>query len=466
MQRAYDAATKDRLNYGWRAVNQAAQLEDGMSRDMLRARARDLERNSDILNGTIAALERNVVGSGLRVQARIKENEELNRQIEDLWERWCLPYHCDAQQDLSWDEICRLVVRRLYVDGGILLVKRYVPGRVIPFCLQVLEVDEIDTTRFSPRKKGNTVVDGIELNRYGQREGIWIRQYGLDGNQQMESVFLESSEVIYYWKKTRPSQRREVSRFASSLARVRDIDGILEAVSMKERISACLAVFIKKVRPGPGDAGRGSRLKDARSGYDGKMLTPGLVTELEPGDDIAAVTPPNQGSGASEYARLQQRLVASGQGLSYESTARDLSGVNYSAARQGLIEDDTTYGIERKSLIQHVLREVYNTFIVSAVISGALVIPDFWARKQEYLRHEWVPPGRKWIDPLREAKADEVAVLQRLKTRAQLAAEAGRDWREDLEQMAVELDYMRTLGLIGGGGNDKATAAPWAGNAK
>lgn len=431
-----------------------------MSRDILRARARDLERNSDILNGVLTALERNVVGSGIRVQARVRDNEELNRDIEELWERWCAPFHCDVQQDLSWDEMCRLIVRRLYVDGGILLVKRYLPGRVVPLCLQLLEVDEIDTTRYVPREQGNTVVDGIELNRFGQRVGIWIRQYGLDGNQQTASTFLSADQVIYYWKKTRPSQRREVSRFASALARIRDIDGILEAVSMKERIAACLAILVKRSVPSPGSLnGRASTLRDQSSKYAGKMLTPGMFLEMEPGDDAQIVTPPNQGSEAGDYARLQQRLVSAGQGLSYEGTARDLSGVNYSAARQGLIEDDATYGIERKRLIQHVLREVYQAFVVSAVLSGALVIPDFWTKKQEYLRHEWVPPGRKWIDPLKEAKAEEVAVLQRLKTRAQLSAEAGRDWREDLEQMAVELDYMRELGLIGGSdGQNKTTA--------
>lgn len=429
-----------------------------MDRDTLRARARELERNSDILGGVLAALERNVVGAGLRVQARVQDREDLNERIEALWARWCEPYHCDVQQDLCWDEMCRLMVRRQYVDGGILLVKRYLPGRVVPFCLQMLEVDEIDVSRFSPRTAGNTVVDGIELNRYGKRIGIWIRQYGLDGNQLMQSEFLENDEIIFYWKKTRPSQRREVSRLASALIRVRDIDGILEAVSMKERIAACLAVFIKRQRPSADVTGRPSNLVDKSSKYNGKMLTPGMISELEPGDEIDTVSPPNQGGGATEYARLQQRLIASGQGLSYEGTSRDLSGVNYSAARQGLIEDDGTYGIERKSLIQHVLREVYATFVVSAVLSGALAIPDFWARKQEYLRHEWVPPGRRWIDPVKEAKADEIAIDKLMKTYAQQAAEAGRDWREDFKQMARERAFMQALGLIGGGDEqDKTT---------
>ena len=46
--RGYDAASHGRLNSGWRVFNESAELTDRYSRDVIRARARDLERNSDI----------------------------------------------------------------------------------------------------------------------------------------------------------------------------------------------------------------------------------------------------------------------------------------------------------------------------------------------------------------------------------------------------------------------------------
>ncbi len=453
-RRSYDAARPGRSNFGWRTNNQSASSTDRMARDVLRARARDLERNSDIANGILRALERNVVGAGIRLQARVEGDEELNRRIEALWMDWCRPFHCDARQDQSFDELCRMIVRRAHVDGGILLLKRYVPGRAVPFCLQALEVDELDAGRMTPHSKGNRVVDGIEYNHFNQRQGYWIRGYDLDGNQQSEAEFIEANNAIFFWQKVRPSQLREITPLSPAMSRIRDIESTLEAVSMKERIGACLTVFIKRITPSPGGAGwgrQGSKLEDKSSGYDGKMISPGMIQELEPGDDIGVVNPPNQGGGAAEFVRLQQRLAASGQGLSYEAAARDLEHVTYSSARQGLIEDDGTYGIERKRLIDHVLREVYTTFLVSAVLCGAVSIPDFWSNKAKYLRHEWTPPGRRWIDPLKEAKADEIAMARQLKTFAQLCAESGRDWREEFEQMAKEEKYKNELGLTGGG---------------
>ena len=86
--RHYDAGDYSRVNSGWYATNQSAEYTDRYSRDTVRARARDLERNSDMMNSIIGPFVRNVVGKGLVLQAET-QNSELNDQIENLWRIWC-----------------------------------------------------------------------------------------------------------------------------------------------------------------------------------------------------------------------------------------------------------------------------------------------------------------------------------------------------------------------------------------
>lgn len=86
--RNYDAGGYDRLNANWRTLNQSAELTDRYSRDNVRARARDLERNSDMMNSVVGAYKRNIVGGGYTLQART-EDDELNKKIEKAWKRWC-----------------------------------------------------------------------------------------------------------------------------------------------------------------------------------------------------------------------------------------------------------------------------------------------------------------------------------------------------------------------------------------
>lgn len=96
--------------------------------------------------------------------------------------------------------------------------------------------------------------------------------------------------------------------------------------------------------------------------YEGKSLTPGMIKEMNAGDEIQVVDPKSSGDDASTFLKLQQRLIASGQGLSYESTTRDMSETNYSSARQSAIEDELTY-IEDKELFQSFMSEVYEEFL-------------------------------------------------------------------------------------------------------
>lgn len=253
--RGYDAASPGRLNAGWRVHNESAELTDRQSRDVIRARARDLERNSDIAQAVLSAYKRNVVGKGYTLRARTGD-DQLNNQIERVWRQWCKARNCDVTGEQSFHQILRMLVERKKIDGGMLVLFRYTRGGVVPFKLQALEVDELDTTRTVPKTAGNRVVGGVEYNRYRRPVGYWIRQYDIEGWQLLEPVYLPAKDVFFCKTRHRPSQLREMSDMAHTVTRIRDTNEFITAVSVKERIAACLAVLIKKTLP-TGGVGRG-----------------------------------------------------------------------------------------------------------------------------------------------------------------------------------------------------------------
>ena len=288
--RNYDAGNFARRssNGEWRVSNNSAEVTDKYSRDWVRARARDLERNSDIMNSVIGAYKRNVIGSGFQIQAKT-QNPELNNEIEKLWKRWCKARNCDVTGQQSLNQILRMAVERKKIDGGILFVKRYTKDGVVPLSLQMLEVDELDTGFFEPKNGRNKVVGGIEYNEYNRPVGYWIRQYDIDGFTVMEPTYIEAKDVIFYFSKKRPSQIREMPDVAQTVTRIRDVNEFINAVSVKQRIEACLAVFIKKALPVSGLGRPGSATVDGRLSYEGKKLTPGMIQELNAGDDVQAL---------------------------------------------------------------------------------------------------------------------------------------------------------------------------------
>lgn len=448
LRSSYDAGSYDKSNRNWIVSNSSAEITDRYSRDGVRARARDLERNSDIMNSVVGAFKRNIVGGGYHVQVKT-EDEELNKQIELAWKKWCKKQNCDITETQSLNQIIRMAVERKKIDGGILFVKRYTSDGFVPFKLQMIEVDELDAGTVQPKNKGNKVVGGIEFNSYNKPVGYFIRQYDVDGYGLRDPIWIEAKDVIFYFTKKRPSQLREMSDMAPTIPRVRDINEFMTAVSVKERIMACLSIFIKKMLPTTG-IGRGNGAMSDRVSYEGKTLTPGMIKELNAGDEIQVVNPSGQGADATDFTKLQQRLIGAGQGISYEATSRDMAESTYSSTRQSLIEDDLTYKDDKELLIE-VLDEIYETFIISAVLCGAISIPKFWLEKDRFLSHEWIQEPKPWIDPYKESNANKIALQTGQKTYKQIAAENGRDWRTQIDDMAEVLEYGKTKGIDLGG---------------
>lgn len=451
--RNYDAGNNSRLNAGWRAANYSAEMTDRTSRDTIRARARDLERNSDIANSLISAYKRNVIGAGFNLQAKTK-NTKLNADIEKLWKKWCKARNCDVTGTQTLNQILRMAVTRKKVDGGILFVKVYTNDGMIPFKLQMIEVDELDTLQVGETAGGNRIVGGIEYNKYNRPVAYWIRQYGIDGFSLEQPRRIDANDVIFYYTKRRPSQIREMSDMSQTATRIRDTNEFMTAVSVKERIAACLSVFIKKQLPTVGigrNAANAATENVGKHEYDGKTLTPGMIKELNAGDEVQVVNPTGQGSDATSFTKLQQRMIGAGQGLSYEATSRDMSETNYASARQGAIEDEMTYQEEVEAILV-ILDEIYETFVISCYLAGLIKVNgDFWTKKDDYLEHGWIKSPKKWIDPLKESSANKTALNTGQKTYKEIAAENGRDWKQQIDDNLEVIEYAKKKGYDLGG---------------
>lgn len=441
-QRNYDAAGYGRANANWYVYNQDAETTDRYARDTVRARARDLERNSDLINSIIGPFVRNVVGGGLILQAETK-NTKLNEEIEKLWKIWTKKRNCDVTGTQSLNQMLRMAVRRKKIDGGVLFAKRFTKDGIIPFKLQMFEVDELDATQLNPKGTGNRIVGGIEYNKYNAPVGYWIRQYTPDGITLANPIYLKADDVIFYFSKRRPSQLREMSDLSQTIIRARDANEYMTAVSVKQRIEACFGLAIKKQHPTGMGRAQGPVGQDGRPvKYSEKQITPGMILELNPGDDISAINPQGQAADATSFIKLMQRLIGAGQGISYEATSRDMSQTNYSSARQAIIEDSMTYA-EEDELLSDILDEIYETFIISAVLCGALNIKDFWGKKDEYFNHSFDKPPKPWIDPAKETNATKTALQTGQKTFKQIAAENGADWQKQVDDICDVLTYAK-----------------------
>lgn len=439
----FDSGDRGRLNQNWNPASSFDQNRMAAERGLIRARAQDMERNSDIAGAIITAFERNVVGDGMTLQARIPETiknyEALNQKVEELWKEFCKAENCDVTGSQSMEEIEEMLIRRYVVDGGVFIIKVYTKDKKFPFKVQIRSVDELSNTALIDGNK--RIVEGVELDEYNKPVAYHFKKYsGINLTQ--ETVRIPAKNVIFLYRKISPNQVREVSMLATAINRIRDANQFIEAVGVKERILACMAVFIKKNTPST--PGRGVRSNNPVD-YSGVSLTPGMVGELNPGDEVQTVVPTGQASNAREFITTLIRLTASGVGLSYEAVSRDLSQVNYSSARQGLIEDRKMYRKLQKLLGKKVLSDIYVEFLESMYLTEQLDFPDFSQLNHYYTQHVWIPPGNAWIDPTREVTANKIAVESYQDTLARISAERGEDWRDVIKQRVAEIKFIEKM---------------------
>lgn len=156
LNNGHKAGSKSASRANWTPIIGSGESINKVSRDIMRARARDAERNSDIANGILLAYRRNIVGRGFNLQSRTK-NEAFNELAEKLWRRWSKPENCDLTGQQSLREMLNMIVQRYKVDGGILIIKTYVKDAKYPFKIQIREVDDIDGLGRIQADNGNVI---------------------------------------------------------------------------------------------------------------------------------------------------------------------------------------------------------------------------------------------------------------------------------------------------------------------
>lgn len=446
----YAAADRGRKKGGWTSVNATGEVLNRPERDIVRARARHLEANDDILKAVILDLERNVVGTGITLQARLKDKdgkdrEDLNDAIEKAWRCWSKPERCTVTGTMALWEVCQMVVRRRYIDGGILILKTYTGGE---FRLQLLEVDDLDTSILE--HGGNRVVGGVEIDEYNRPVAYHLRRQEVSGLWSGKVTRVEADRVIYLPCVTRCSQIREMSPAASSISRIDDINLLVEAALKKEQVQACFGMAITTDSPAfGGGIGRGITQPPAKGDpgpeYPEEYIAPGMIKRLRPGEKVESIAPSGMSSTADGMIRTVQRHAGAGAGLSYEAVSRDMSQTNYSSARQGMLQDRKTYSQLQQYLIDHFLEPVYREWLGWVVLTGKVTIPDYASDPESCQDAVWIPPGWEWIDPLKEVSANAKALETGQTTLQKICAARGEDWRELMEQRAREIACLNDL---------------------
>jgi lambda family phage portal protein len=189
-------------------------------------------------------------------------------------------------------------------------------------------------------------------------------------------------------------------------------------------------------------------LNEESTGASGTALAglePGTMQVLLPGEDVKFSAPADVGATYETFMRVQLRSIAAGMGITYEQLTGDLTGVNYSSIRAGLLEfRRRCEQFQHQVMVFQMCRPIWRAWINAAVGSGALPHASDLA---PYYDVKWIPPGFAWVDPLKDIKAQIMAVRAGFKSRAEVVSEQGYDAEEIDREIAADNARADALGL-------------------
>ena len=269
---------------------------------------------------------------------------------------------------------------------------------------------------------------------------------GQGGSSIGDTVRVPAEEIVHLFRPLRPGQLRGEPWLSRALVKLNELDQYDDAELVRKKTAAMFAGFITRQSPEDNLLGEGDA-DDMGIALAG--LEPGTLQILEPGEDVKFSDPADVGGSYSEFLRTQFRAVAAAIGITYEQLTGDLSSVNYSSIRAGLLEFRRRCEMIQHSVIVHQFcRPVWAAWMTQAVLSGALDAPSFNQKRRLYLAAKWIPQGWQWVDPEKEFKAVVLAIRAGLMSRSEAISSFGYDGEAIDHEIAADNARADGLGLV------------------
>ncbi|MFO7595161.1 MAG: phage portal protein, partial [Desulfocurvibacter africanus] len=391
----------------------------------------------------------NMIGTGIVPQWEI-ESATLKTELQQLWEDWTDEADSDGVSDFYG--LQALTVRAMAESGECLIrfrPRRMEDGLAVPLQLQVLEADHLDDQKNEDLQGGGIIRMGVEFDREGRRVAYYLfpTHPGENSSGASEAVRVPASEILHVYRPLRPGQVRGRPWLTSIILKLRELDQYEDAELVRKKTAALFAGFITRTKSD--DGGPIPGFETDESGKPTVALEPGILSELEPGEDITFSQPADSGPTYEAWIKQQLREVARGIGVTYEQLTGDLRDVNYSSIRAGLVEfRRRCEALQWHTVVFQMCRPVARRWLELAVASGAINLPGFVETPRQYLRIKWRPQGFQWVDPLKEVTAQQVAVRCGFKSRAAVIGETGYDPEQVDREIAEDAARADGLGLV------------------
>jgi lambda family phage portal protein len=453
----------------------------------MRSRARQLARDEDYMKAFLGACRQNVIGpNGVSLQMDVRnparpqtgngggaewiaEPDDLaNDAIEGAWDEFSKPWsyspegrmvpHFTTGGRMSRVQFGHLGITTAARDGEFLY--RLVRGFDNPFgfAVQPINPDYLDECKNEVLPNGDQIRMGVQKNKWGAVTGYWLRTWNPGdlfwtgrATSGYKSEFVSAEEVRHFYVPDDFELSRGYPWIHAGATRLKMLAGYEEAAIEAARAAACKHEYLEQVldpnAPAPdyqGDAvdAMGNPLSD---------LEPGTRELLPRGIKVNAIDPKYPHTEHRPFIVATLTGIAAGLQVSYSTLTGDLSQVNYSSLRAGLLPERDNWTLLQSLWVLQVELPIFLDWLRMALLKGAIKLPNGSAlpaaRFEKFARPMFQGRRWPWVDPQKDQEANAIALTQRVTSRSAIVAQQGGDFEDTLRAIARDEKLAKKHGV-------------------
>jgi len=440
--------------------------DNDMALPIMRSRARALAANNEHGKRFLSLVATNVVGRrNPKLQVRAMKDardpnkpttldKSANDAIEIHWDRWGKTADLSGRHR-SLYQMMRTLIKGVARDGEGLV--RIVRNRRLPYgmALQLLEADRLDDTLNQRLANGATVRQGVEIDGTGRAVAYYIKTSHPGEHYMTQTAGVERvpvSEVLHVFLTERAEQVRGVTWFHAVILRGSIIHKFEESAVIAAHIGASKIATLERADDAP-DAAMG--MADAKTSAGLSMsVEAGEMFELPPGYKLNSWNPDYPHQNFESFLKACLRGLAAGFDIAAHNLTGDMTEVNYSSARIAELAEREAWMYLQDWFIESFCVPIYEEWLALALLTGSITFDisgkSLPADKLDKFRQASRFQGRRWswVDPLKEAEANEKQLNNRLTSRTRLAAEQGEEFDDILDELAQEDEAIKAANLV------------------
>ena len=465
----------------WRPTSYSSKSDLDANLNILRNRARELS-TTPIGRAAINTSCIGAISSGLRLYPRINTDilkvspefaREWARTTKNEFEMWAGNVQCDFARRNNFYEIQTCLYKSYLRDGDAFCLFRRRLGETYTLKLQMIEAGRVSNPIYNATgmfnnvemagvRKGSRIVNGIEVDRNGRLEAVWISNKIWDEplsitqpttTWQRVKVHGDLSgllNVLHICADNRPDMYRGEPYLAPVIETLKNVLRYGDAELQSAIIKSFFSLFFVQPEQNHDINNIITNSDDDSPCVDPTeyKLAPGTLNALPRGVDVKSVESDNAQDTFESFTNSFIAQVGAALNIPYELLIKKFQS-SYSASKAALLQAEEEFRARRECFIQDFCKPVYEQFLIEAISIGRINAPGFFEdplKRMAWLGCDFRTESNHLLDPVKELQAAKLKIELGLSTHEHEAATVcGTNWLQNIEDLKIEKKLLAEL---------------------